>query len=74
MVDPEVFPAWMTPADLDNAVHGDLVSYVERVSGISSPELAQFFSHGMLMNVLSSMDAPAEDWGRRLVEGCKADQ
>jgi AcrR family transcriptional regulator len=56
------------------AGYGDLVSYVERVSGISSPELAQFFSHGMLMNVLSSMDAPAEDWGRRLVEGCKADQ
>jgi hypothetical protein len=24
-----------------------------------------------LMNVLSSMDATAEDWGRRLVEGCK---
>jgi hypothetical protein len=23
------------------------------------------------MNVLSSMDATAEDWGRRLVEGCK---
>ena len=56
------------------AGYGDLVSYVERVSGISSAELAQFFSHGMLMNVLSSMDAPAEDWGRRLVEGCKADQ
>jgi AcrR family transcriptional regulator len=53
--------------------YGDLVSYVERVSGSSSADLAQFFSHGMLMNVLSSMDAPAEDWGRRLVEGCKAD-
>ena len=54
--------------------YGDLVNYVERVSGTSSAELARFFSHGMLMNVLSSMDAPAEDWGRRLVEGCKADQ
>src|SRR5712691_7330441 len=54
--------------------YGDLVNYVERVSGTSSEELARFFSHGMLMNVLSSMDAPAEDWGRRLVEGCKADQ
>ena len=54
--------------------YGDLVSYVERVSGVSSAELATFFSHGMLMNVLSSMNAPAEDWGRRLVEGCKADQ
>jgi AcrR family transcriptional regulator len=54
--------------------YGDLVSYVERVSGASPAELATFFSHGMLMNVLSSMNAPAEDWGRRLVEGCKEDQ
>ena len=36
--------------------YGDLVSYVERVSGVSSAELAAFFAHGMLMNVLSSMD------------------
>jgi AcrR family transcriptional regulator len=50
---------------------GDLVTYVERVSGVGSEELALFFSGGMLMNVLSSMDAPVEDWGRRLVEGCK---
>jgi AcrR family transcriptional regulator len=54
--------------------YGDLVSYVERVSGASPAELATFFSHGMLMNVLSSMNAPAEDWGRRLVEGCKEDK
>jgi AcrR family transcriptional regulator len=53
------------------AGYGDLVSYVERVSGVSSQELAGFFAHGMLMNVLSSMQAPAEDWGRRLAEGCK---
>ena len=50
---------------------GDLVTYVERVSGVGSEELALFFSGGMLMNVLSSMDASVEDWGRRLVEGCK---
>jgi AcrR family transcriptional regulator len=53
--------------------YGDLVSYVERVSGVSSKELAEFFSHGMLMNTLASMNAPAEDWGRRLVEGCKSE-
>jgi AcrR family transcriptional regulator len=53
------------------AGYGDLVSYVERVSGVSSQELAGFFARGMLMNVLSSMQAPAEDWGRRLAEGCK---
>ena len=50
---------------------GDLVSYVERVSGIEPPALSAFFSQGMLLNVLASMDAPAEDWGRRLVEGCQ---
>ena len=50
------------------------MNYLERVSGSSSAELATFFSHGMLMNVLSSMNAPADDWGRRLIEGCKADR
>jgi AcrR family transcriptional regulator len=50
---------------------GDLVSYVERVSGVQPDELASFFAGGMLMNVLSSMDATAEGWGQRLVEGCK---
>jgi AcrR family transcriptional regulator len=50
---------------------GDLVTYVERVSGVGSEELALFFSGGMLMNVLSSMNAPVEDWGQRLIEGCK---
>jgi len=53
--------------------YGDLVNYVERVSGADPQELAKFFSHGMLMNVLSSMDAPADDWGRRLVDGCKVE-
>ena len=52
--------------------YGDLVSYVERVSGVDQAQLAVFFSHGMLVNVLSSMDAVADPWGRRLVEGCKA--
>ena len=53
--------------------YGDLVSYVERVSGVSQKELAEFFSHGMLMNILASMEAPTEDWGRRLVDGCKSE-
>ena len=51
--------------------YGDLVTYVERVSGAPAPVIAEFFAGGMLLNVLASMDAPAEDWGRRLVEGCK---
>ena len=53
---------------------GDLVNYAERVSGADAAALATFFSQGMLMNVLASMDAPAEEWGRRLVEGCKSNK
>jgi AcrR family transcriptional regulator len=53
---------------------GDLVTYVERVSGASPEEISSFFAGGMLLNVLASMEAPAEDWGARLVEGCKPNQ
>jgi AcrR family transcriptional regulator len=52
---------------------GDLVTYVERVSGAPSEQISQFFAHGMLLNVLASMQAPAEAWGARLVAGCKPD-
>ena len=51
--------------------YGDLVTYVERVSGASAEEVSAFFAHGMLMNVLASMRALDEPWGGRLVEGCK---
>jgi len=51
--------------------YGDLVSYVERVSGAPSETLSKFFAGGMLLNVLASMNATADDWGRRLVEACK---
>jgi AcrR family transcriptional regulator len=53
--------------------YGDLVTYVERVSGAPTEVAAQFFANGMLLNVLASMDALAEPWGGRLVEGCKTD-
>ncbi len=49
---------------------GDLVAYVERVSGLPTQDTARFFAIGMLMNVLASMQAPSEDWGRRLLESC----
>jgi AcrR family transcriptional regulator len=52
---------------------GDLVTYVERVSGASQEEISSFFAGGMLLNVLASMEAPSEPWGARLVEGCKSD-
>jgi AcrR family transcriptional regulator len=50
---------------------GDLVAYVERVSGLEGEQVARFFANGMLMNVLASMRAPEEGWGVRLLEGCK---
>ncbi|MDX6475796.1 MAG: hypothetical protein QOH95_1307 [Gaiellaceae bacterium] len=52
---------------------GDLVTYVERVSGAGTEQISEFFAHGMLMNVLASMQAPAEPWGQRLIDGCKSD-
>jgi|SRR5579872_738554 len=50
---------------------GDLVAYVERVSGLEMEEISRFFAYGMLMNVLASMNAPVEEWGRRMLEGCE---
>jgi AcrR family transcriptional regulator len=53
--------------------YGDLVTYVERVSGASPEQISEFFAHGMLLNVLASMQAMAEPWGERLIAGCKTD-
>ena len=52
--------------------YGDLVTYVERVSGGDPATVASFFAKGMLMNVLSSMHLgdPTEPWAVRLLEGC----
>jgi AcrR family transcriptional regulator len=53
--------------------YGDLVTYVERVSGAGPSRIASFFAAGMLMNVLASMglQQPTEPWAQRLLEGCK---
>src|SRR5262249_242790 len=56
--------------------YGDLVAYVERVSGVDKERVASFFAKGMLMNVLASTqggDAP-EPWAMRLLEGARGDQ
>ncbi|MGZ4290030.1 MAG: TetR/AcrR family transcriptional regulator [Gaiellaceae bacterium] len=55
--------------------YGDLVTYVERVSGADAETVSQFFSRGMLMNVLASMHLqnPTEPWAARLLEGCQND-
>jgi AcrR family transcriptional regulator len=52
--------------------YGDLVTYVERVSGETPEVIAAFFAKGMLMNVMASMQmsTPTEPWAVRLLEGC----
>jgi hypothetical protein len=52
---------------------GELVTYVERVSGCDQATIAKFFAKGMLMNVLASMGMKHEPeaWALRLIEGCK---
>ena len=52
---------------------GDLVTYVERVSGADEATISAFFAHGMLMNILASMQGAEEPWGTRLLDGCKTD-
>jgi len=57
------------------AGYGDLVTYVERVSGLSSAEVTQFFAMGMLLNVFAAMeqlDETAEPWAQRLLAACLA--
>ena len=53
--------------------YGDIVAYVERVSGLPAEDVARFFATGMLMNVMASMDLwdSPEAWSQRLLAGCK---
>jgi AcrR family transcriptional regulator len=53
--------------------YGDIVAYVERVSGLPAEEITRFFATGMLMNVMASMDLweSPEAWSQRLLAGCK---
>jgi len=59
--------------DVVRAGYGDLVSYVERVSGLPPQEITQFFAAGMLLNVIACMDlsTSTEPWATRLLEGCR---
>jgi AcrR family transcriptional regulator len=52
--------------------YGDLVAYVQRVSGLPAEEVFTFFATGMLLNVLASMGVQegAESWAQLLLEGC----
>jgi len=53
--------------------YGDLVTYVERVSGLPPATVSTFFAKGMLLNVIASMglEQSSEPWAARLLEGCK---
>ena len=53
--------------------YGDLVAYVERVSDLPPEAVSRFFSTGMLLNVVASMelDDSSEPWAARLLAGCK---
>jgi AcrR family transcriptional regulator len=55
--------------------YGELVDYVERVSGLPPARVAHFFAKGMLLNVVASMDLLGADegWAQRLTEGCRKD-
>src|SRR5205823_1743029 len=55
--------------------YGDLVEYVERVSGMPTDRISHFFAKGMLLNVIASMDLLQADvgWAQRLIEGCRKD-
>ena len=54
---------------------GDLVAYVERVSGLPPEDVSRFFACGMLLNVFASMnlDRQPEPWAQRLMGGLELD-
>jgi AcrR family transcriptional regulator len=55
--------------------YGELVEYVEGVSGLPSVRVSHFFAKGMLLNVVASMDLLGADegWAQRLIAGCRQD-
>ncbi len=52
--------------------YGALFEYVERVSGAGSDVVTQFFSHGMLINVIAALELQQSDdaWAGRMTESC----
>jgi AcrR family transcriptional regulator len=52
--------------------YGELVEFVERVSGAEPERIRDFFAFGMLLNVIASMDLlnESEPWAKRLLEAC----
>ena len=49
--------------------YGELHGYVARVTGADEDQIRDFFSHGMLLNVMTAMELQSyeADWARRLL-------
>lgn len=56
--------------------YGDLVAYVQRVTGLPAEEIARFFATGMLLNALAAMGVreDPEPWAELLLEGCRKER
>jgi AcrR family transcriptional regulator len=52
---------------------GDLVEFIERVSGAEPKRVTEFVSFGMLLNVVAAMDLLHDEhgWAMRLTAGCR---
>jgi AcrR family transcriptional regulator len=52
--------------------YGELVEFVEGVSGVDKSRISAFFATGMMLNVLAATDqlSAKEGWAARLLEGC----
>jgi AcrR family transcriptional regulator len=57
------------------AGYGELVEYVEGISGLPPDRVSHFFAKGMLLNVMASMEllGAEEGWAQRLIDGCRRD-
>jgi AcrR family transcriptional regulator len=58
--------------DVVRAGYGELVGFVERVSGADPKRIRDFFAFGMLLNVFASMDLLDQKapWAKKLLEAC----
>jgi AcrR family transcriptional regulator len=52
--------------------YGELVEFVERVSGVPTQRVMRFFAKGMLINVFAMMSLleDTEPWAQRLMDAC----
>ena len=72
----QAYAAACADPDVRDAVRagfGNIVTFVERVSGVPPVDLSRFMAQGMLLNVIGSMDLldSNERWAKDLIEGCK---